>query len=195
MALFGDTQFSSAIAPPARSGYYFHPISSATTATLATLGNANMRLSPWHNPRLIKIDRVGAEITAAGDASVSKLRLVIYGNHGSYMWPGSLILDAGQINGDSATVQDSSFTGPLTLPAGVYWLGGIVQGVTTTQPTVRVISGSWPLMPMMSTPTTPTANWLAGGLSTSSVTGSPPSSFPSTGSSVSAAPRLHMRAV
>lgn len=179
-------------APPLRAGYYFFPYSPSSTNTSSGLGNGTLRLGQIHLPRPVTIDRIGAEITVVGDVG-SKLRLVVYNNHASYMWPGDLLLDAGQIAGDSATTQE--LTVSLALAAGTYWLGGAVQSAATTQPTVRVGTGATPFMPASTTPTLPTSNWLASGFSTTGVPGAAPSSFPSTATSVSTVPRVFMRAV
>lgn len=62
------------------------------------------------------------------------IRLGIYADNGSG-FPGALVIDAGTIDGHSATVQEITISQALS--AGTYWFGAVVQGVTTTQPTMR----------------------------------------------------------
>lgn len=114
------------------SGYYYftHSPSNTTTATTTT---GRLRLVPWYLPNAITINRIGAEVTSPGDAG-SKFRIGIYADSNGI--PGSLVLDAGTINGDSATVQE--ITVSQFLAPGAYWIGGATQVVTTTQPTLRV---------------------------------------------------------
>jgi len=67
--------------------------------------------------KAVTLDRIGIEITIAGTAA-SLVRLGIYSDSGN-VYPNSLLLDAGTIAGDSATVQ--SITINQTLSAGLYW--------------------------------------------------------------------------
>lgn len=176
---------------PNASGKYFYPISAGSATTNAALGVGTLRLFPWYLPKDISIDRIGAEVTTVGDAG-SKLRLGIYADTGS-AYPGALILDAGQIAGDSATVQD--ITVSQFLPAGMYWIGGVVQTVTTTQPTVRTCTGWFAPMTVIHSNSIPGANGQTIGYSQSSVTGALPSTFTATLGAIAAAPRLHIRGV
>lgn len=114
--------------------YYFAPAGAHTTS--ASLGNGSLRLSPFFVPNPVTLSRIGGEITVVGDAA-SVLRLGIYNDDGTGR-PGNLVLDAGTISGNSATVQEITISQPLN--AGWYWFGGAVQGVTTTQPTVRTLN-------------------------------------------------------
>jgi hypothetical protein len=71
----------------------------------------------------------------------------IYADDGSG-YPGALILDGGSIStgtGNAGTVATGGTPGvymntgisATVLKPGLYWIGGVVQGVTTTQPTIR----------------------------------------------------------
>lgn len=136
---------------PRRSGYYYATAPHTALSTNSALGNGIGRFSPWFVPRTTAFAAIGAEITSAGDAG-STLRLGIYADDGTG-YPGALTLDAGTIAGDSVAVQE--VTVPFTLTPGLYWVGGVVQGVTTTQPTVRVITQGNPEM-VLSTSAPPT---------------------------------------
>jgi hypothetical protein len=77
--------------------------------------------------------------TATGSAlsvtiSGCVLRIGIHNDDGTGR-PGTLLLDAGTIDGASATVQEITIS--QALDRGVYYVSAAVQGVTTTQPTVR----------------------------------------------------------
>lgn len=72
---------------------------------------------PFIVAKQMTIDRIGVEITGAGSAG-SVVRLGIYDDNN--VIPNNLVLDAGTIAGDSATVQ--SITINQTLNPGLYWL-------------------------------------------------------------------------
>lgn len=139
---------------PKRSGLYYLTTPHSATSTANTLGNGTGRFSPWRVQRATNFAKIGAEVTAAGEAG-SLVRIGIYADDGTG-YPGALILDAGTIAGDSATVQE--ITVAFTLLPGLYWVGAIVQNVVTTQPTLRTVAmdltGEMPL----TAGTTPTAN-------------------------------------
>jgi hypothetical protein len=173
-------------------GQYFFTTSPANAATSATLSNAVLRLSPWVVERSLNIDRIGAEITAVGDAG-SKLRIGIYADNGACL-PGALLLDAGTIAGDSATVQDIALGTTLALPSGLYWVGGAVQVVTTTQPTVRVQSNWTPPVPLPGGTSAPGSGAThVCVFQNTGVTGALPALFTYAGTT-SPAPRIHVRA-
>ena len=135
------------------------------------------------------IDRNGAEVNSAGEAG-SKFRLGVYADDGT-CFPGALLLDAGQIAGDSATVQ--GLTVSLSLSPGLYWVGGAVQTVTTTQPTMRIV-GSWATsVPLVLGTSAPSAGTFAVGFQQSSVTGALPSTFTTAITGTTSLPRVHIR--
>jgi hypothetical protein len=163
--------------------------SPANSTTSNTMTNGNLRLCPWVLDFGWLLDRIGAEITAIGDAG-SKLRLGIYADNG-FSYPGSLILDAGVIAGDSATAQELNIS--QWLPPALYWIGGALQVVTTTQPTVRIPTNWTPPTPLAAGTALPTANVI--GYQMTGVTGALPASFSSTLSSSGSAPRVFVRGV
>jgi hypothetical protein len=160
--------------PPPISGNYYFPYSQGTSSTSNTLGTGTLRVTPIILATAITITRLGAEITAIGDVG-SKLRLGIYADSGSG-YPSTLVLDAGQIAGDSATVQE--LTVSKALAAGIYWLGAVVQSVTTTQPTARTANIMHPDVPVPLGTTIPSAGAAAASLATSGITGALPGTFP-----------------
>jgi rubredoxin len=172
-----------------QSARYAHPICPHDQSTSATLTNGTLRLAPWVVPFPMTIDRLGAKITSAGEAG-AKLRLGIYSDTGN-TYPGALLLDAGQINGDSATVQE--LTVSQVLAAGLYWIGGAVQAVVTTQPTVEITNDWTPPVPLLLTTSAPAVAATSVGYAQTSVTGALPANFTSTVTATGSAPRLHIR--
>lgn len=172
-------------------GRYMFPVSPGTSSTTATLGVGTVRVTAFYNPAPISIDRLGAEITTIGEAG-SKLRLGIWLDNGN-AYPGALLLDGGVIAGDSATVQD--LTVSALLPSGLIWIGGAVQVVVTTQPTVRITNAVTPPVFCVGATTTPTANLQPIGYSQASVTGAFGATFSSTVATTGSAPRCHIRIV
>ncbi len=191
--LYSDASFNAGvrrvkIPSPKIAGRYFYPVSSGTAGTNSTLGNNNLRLTPFVVSDVLSIDRIGAEITIVGEAG-SKLRLGIYSDLDGL--PDQLLLDAGQIAADSATVQELVCN--LTLGAGVYWVGGVVQAAPTTQPTARVVASTDPPIPLQFT-SIPGVGNNANGIIAGGVSGALPSSWSFGAASTSGAvPRVFFR--
>lgn len=153
--------------------YYRMPSCNLTTSITAGIGL--LRVVPAYIPNKITVAKIGAEITVAGDVG-SKLRLGIYADDGT-LRPGSLVLDAGQIAGDSATVQEIT-DGVTVLHGGRwYWFGAVVQSVSVTQPTVRVTNTILERNPIDYRESTPVAGAAATGYAQSAITGALPSTF------------------
>jgi hypothetical protein len=106
-------------------------LSGPVNATNAGLGNNTLRLVPHYVAVPLCIDRIGCEITAAGEAG-SVVRLGIYDDAGGL--PGSPIIDATVSAAAVATPEATIFT---VLAPGWYWVGGAIQGAPTTPPTLR----------------------------------------------------------
>ncbi len=174
---------------PWPSGYYLFTAGAHLVTTNASLGTGTLRVLPWMVTKTISITRIGAEISTIGDVG-SKLRLGIYSDNGS-CYPGSLLIDAGQIAGDSATIQELTVSQSLT--AGLYWVGGVVQSVTTTQPTVRVPSNWFPPITLPMQTTIPTANTTTIGYSMTGVTGALPGTFSATPATAGSVPRVFVK--
>ena len=150
-------------------------------------GTGTLRAYPWYLPHPVTLTRLGCEVTGAGNAG-SLVRLAIYADTGA-LQPGALLLDAGTIDGATVGVQEITIN--QTLPAGVYWVGAVVQAVTTTQPTLRTTGQGPYALPV---PGTPAAGLVAAGYTHGvAVTGAAPAVF-SPGSPVGVIPRIHVRA-
>lgn len=181
---------SLATLPVPAAGQYLFPVSPFASGTSAALNNGNLKLAPWLLPRTLKLDRMGSDVATIGDAG-SLFRIGLYADNGN-AYPGALILDAGTILGDSATVQD--ITVALTLAPGLYWIGGAVQAVTVTQPTMRTASNWTPPVPMGTGTSLPTAGQNAAGYNQTAVTGALPANFTATPVSSGNVARVHVRA-
>lgn len=127
--------------PTPSAGQYFYTTSPQAVSTDNAHGIGLARLLPWLVRTTTTIDRLGAEVTAVGDAG-SKFRIFLYSDAGNCI-PGALVVDAGQIAGDSATVQELTIAA-TTLTPGLYWIGGAVQAVTSLQPTMRTSNAPTP---------------------------------------------------
>jgi hypothetical protein len=79
--------------------------------------------SPIVTDQAMTITRLGVEVTSAGGAG-SVVRLGIYADSSGL--PGSLVLDAGTINGASATYQEITISQALSA-ATRYWLMAVAQ--------------------------------------------------------------------
>lgn len=173
--------------PPLASGRYYR-LPSVAALTTVTSAVGLLRALPKYIPYTTTFDLLGAEVSTVGDAG-SKVRIGVYSDDGTGR-PGSLVLDAGTIAGDSATVQ--TITGlSLTLTAGWYWFAAASQIVTTTAPTTRATGA--PIEPtQIGYPSTPGSNAAASGLSVTGVTGALPATF-GTPAVVTAAPSIFGR--
>jgi hypothetical protein len=156
-------------------GNYYYATGSFNVTTSATHGVGTLRLQPWFVPNACTLAKIGAEVTSAGDSG-SLVRLGIYADDGTG-FPGQLVLDAGTIAGDSATVQEISIS--LSIRPGMYWIGGAVQSVSVTQPTLRVTNGPTALLNAWAGTSTPSSGGSIGGVSKTSVTGALPSVYTS----------------
>lgn len=90
---------------------------------------------PFWVPAAVTLDRIGAEVTSA--AASSTISLGIYNDTGAGL-PGALLVDAGTINGNSATAQELTINQAL-LANRLYWLASLTIGGT---PTARIIAAS-----------------------------------------------------
>lgn len=141
-----------------KSGYYNFLTGLGSSGTSAALGNGSLRLMPVWVDAPIALSRIGCEVTIIGDAG-STYTIAIYSDLAHA--PGGLLYDSsasgsastilanGKIAGDSATVQEITVNWPL--PIGLYWIGGVLQGVTVTQPTFRIPVNPHFLVPMQTT--------------------------------------------
>lgn len=126
-----------------KAGAWLFPPLAPTTAALSNgvMSAARVAISEPTN-----ITAIAAEVTVAGSAG-SVVRLGIYNDNG-HGYPGSIMVDAGTIDGTVvgvATITFDGFSGrptPVVTAAGTYWIVGVSQGAPATNPTVRINSGT-----------------------------------------------------
>ena len=176
------------------SGNYYFCNSPGANST-STLGTGTMRLSPWVVTSEVVVAKMFAEFTAAGDAA-STLVLAVYGSDAQGRPNGAPVIAPGSIStgtGNAGTVATGGTPGVYEIPVGVtlqpglYWVAGIVQGVTTTQPTIRICSTSSLILPTPYGTALPGAAAVTGIYTLAGVTGSLPTLTGSTMSAQSAA--------
>lgn len=170
-------------------GNYYFTASPSAVSTSATLGNGSLRLAPWVVPNAVTVVRVGTDIATAGEAG-SKFRIGIYADNGGG-YPGALVVDAGQINGDSNTAQELTVSTALT--AGLYWIGGAVQSAPTTQPAVRIASSNVALIAVTTGTSMPAAAAATSGFLQTSVSGALPDPFTATPAAANLVPRIFVK--
>jgi hypothetical protein len=164
-----------ALPSPAIVGQYVPLFRSNSLTSSNTYGNNTLRVAPFVVESSLTFDRIGAEIAVVGEAG-SKLRLGIYADNGA-CYPGSVLLDAGQIAGDSATVQELTIS-TMTLAPGLYWGGAALQAAPTTQPTVRTVNATEPPVPVAYGTSLPAANSAITAYVSGSQSGALPATYP-----------------
>lgn len=131
------------------SGNYYYATGSQTPST-AVLANNLVRVSPWVVTDTITITRLFCEFTVAGEAN-SVFRIGIWNHDATTARPGTLVIDAGTIStgtGNAGSVSTGGTPGVYeitvsqSISPGFYWIGGAVQGATTTAPTMRIVSNT-----------------------------------------------------
>lgn len=174
------------------SGHYYFTTSQSNGSSSSVLAVGTLRLTPFYVPHATTVSKIGAEVTVVGEAG-SKVRLGIYSDTGKG-YPGALLVDAGTINGDSATVQEITLETAQALAPGLYWVGGAVQVVTTTQPTVRTVNVGASIPTYVSLGTSiPTAGLVTYGFAQASVTGALPATFSTTVTVSTIVPRVFVK--
>jgi hypothetical protein len=123
------------------SGDWFYPIAQGGAATSAVHGNNLLRLLPWLCDSSFTLGGIQLEVTAAGDVGATMRPAIYSDTNGS---PAALLLDAGPLPADAIGLPVAAVSLPMS--AGlVYWLGALLQGVASVQPTMRVPAVmSWP---------------------------------------------------
>lgn len=108
--------------PQLKSGWLAAPIGETNTIA-CTVGN--MLAVPFPVNRAVTVNKIGVEVTGTGASST--IRLGIYADADDA--PGDLVLDAGTIDGTSATYQEISIS--QALGVGRVWLAACAQGSNT----------------------------------------------------------------
>lgn len=177
----------------------YYPTSSPhSAATNNTLGEGVLRLVPWVVSTPMTLQELICEVTVSGDGG-ARFRMGVYADSGR-CYPQTLMVDTGL-----STVNISPFYRAaqtvLSLEPGLYWIGGVVQGTTTSQPTMRTVAPDWvpPVnnMSLGSALPTPGAAVTTVGYKATGITGALPTTFPDQGggtvSAATIAPRILIR--
>lgn len=157
------------LGPPPVTGNWLAPFVSSTTTAVVPLNS--LRVSPILVTQATPIDQIAFEVFA-GVAS-SFFRAVVYDDTGSG-YPNANLFDSGQVDCSVAGILPTALS--LTLQVGLYWIGGVGQGVA---PNLRLNNSKMLLVPGTNTGTfAPVTNDAA--YVTTGVTGVPPATFPTT---------------
>lgn len=113
-------------------GRYVTPAFSKNGSNL-TIANETLFAVPVVFSNSGTLDRLAIYINVAGQAG-AKVRLGIYRDNGTGAYPGTLVVDTGQLAADAVGAVVATISVPVT--AGVYWLAAVAQSAATTQPTV-----------------------------------------------------------
>jgi hypothetical protein len=153
-----------------RAGMWTSVTGATATSIDAVHGIGLLRLTPLPVSSSKILDGLAIEVTAAGEAGAT-VRLGVYGDNGGG-YPGALVADLGTVAADSVGVK--ALAASISLAAGLYWIGGVIQNVTTTQPTLRsdVAAAVW-----LGSPSLPAANQKMGAYYMSSVPAALPAAF------------------
>lgn len=102
-------------------GAVYHLYDSGSVSTFQ-FGVGSMVASPFPVDKSCTADRIGMSVTTGGSAG-ALVRLGIYADANGR--PGALVLDAGTIDGTSATYQELTISAALS--PGMYWLAAVCQ--------------------------------------------------------------------
>lgn len=111
-----------------------------TFQTLNSLGIGTLRVSPVYIARAGTITAISAECTVLSTEVGAVFRVGVYADRGDGV-PGALVVDGGTIafgSGNTATQQTVTVSKAVT--PGWYFVGGAVQVVTSSQPTMRSLA-------------------------------------------------------
>jgi hypothetical protein len=101
------------------------------------------RAVPIRVARDCTIDQLAVGVTVVGSAGAVIRLGVRADNNGA---PGTLLVDAGTVDGTATGTPTATLGTPLALTAGTrVWLTAVVQGAATTRPTVRQNTATTPL--------------------------------------------------
>lgn len=128
----GASAPSESVGVPLTASNYF--AGEGATATKSFSLNL-MVVGPLYVARAATLTRIGCRVTTAGSTGALQ-RLVIYSDNGDGR-PGDLLLDAGTI--DATTTGAKEITISQAITPGLYWLGAVPQGATSTIRTRRDI--------------------------------------------------------
>lgn len=114
-------------------GLYYGPSGQGEAAGGSTsLGD--LKLLPMWVYRTMSFDRVGVDHFATAGTAGTTFRIGMWRDDGA--GPATLVLDAGTVAMDTATGR-KEITISLTIPPGLYWVGGAGQGAGASRGNIR----------------------------------------------------------
>ncbi|EKD62812.1 MAG: hypothetical protein ACD_52C00048G0003 [uncultured bacterium] len=112
-----------------RTGNYYASFITGGAQTTQGLASANsLRAFPFYVPKLSKFDRIAIRVTTAGTGTTPRVRLGIYKDN-SNIYPGSLVLDAGELDVSTTGVKETIIN--TALAEGLYWIVLVGQDTTS----------------------------------------------------------------
>lgn len=130
------------------SGRYLFPIADKSYTyngglTNADYGNGNVSYQPYFIPKTCTIDRISFEVRSQAGSTGSVIRSGIYRADASGWLPGTLVIDAGTVSGESIAVKEAVVS--VTLTVGWYWVAVVAQGSPLTPVKLaHVQTWQWP---------------------------------------------------
>lgn len=170
---------------PVRRGAGMYYATPGLTST-ATPSAGQLALAPIDINRVCVLTALVADVATVGSAG-AVLRLAIYADDGTGIFPGALVADAGTIDATIAGAATLTLATPIPLPPGRYWIGGASQGAPTTAPVVRCVSTTGALIMPTTSASVTTLNV---GAAQNSVTAAAPATFTTSLGFTSAVPRV-----
>jgi len=152
------------------SGVYYPGVDCTASGSSADSAQNRIRALPAIVFEKVTLSHLAINVATVGESGC-KVRLGIYADGGAGL-PGSLLIDAGQADGDSTGLKDVACS--ITLLPGCYWLASVSQLCSTTRPTLTSYSGLITARFGHNSGTFNNSTYLADGVS-----GSLPGTFPS----------------
>jgi hypothetical protein len=173
------------LAAMTKSGHYYPLLPTTSLSASLTLGIGTLRLHPFVLLKGATLAKLVADVVTAGEAGAT-YRMGVYADDGTG-YPGALAWDTGSVAADTTGTKEVGSN--VTLLPGLYWVGGAVQNVVTTQPNMRVVGTA--VTPQASLGTSLPAGGLSSlGYLQTAVTGALPATFTTTVGTSSQMPRL-----
>jgi hypothetical protein len=131
-----------------RTGTYmlhpYHALQYTTGSNTALAADSLRAMVPMDIPERWEFDGIEVHIVVAGDAG-AEVRLGLYQDDGSGVYPGALEFDAGFVAADSTGVKSIALSPTKAVSPGRYYLALLAKSVTT-MPQIRDTQNFLPLL-------------------------------------------------